>query len=429
MVRRSAAQNWRGRWSDAGCCDGVTLRRTRTGRWEVRWREGGRRYGRTFDVRADAVAFRFEIRRRQQLGGFVTPELDVTLAEFVGEWWELHVVPNLARHTQVGYARLLTKHLLPDLGGTRLRSLTPRVLNRWRAEKLRHGVGEPTVRKSLAVLQSVLRLAVEEERLDANSVDKIRKPSQLPRRSVDPLPPLMIERLRGELALRDATLVSVLAYVGVRPGEALGLRWRDIGERRLAIERAVAFGEIKSTKTGRMRSVELLGPLGDDLESWRAASHPVSPNGLVFPRADGAPWAADDWANWRNRVFRPAARRVGLSGTRPYDLRASFVSLLIFEGHTVIEVARQAGHSPETCLRNYARVFSDYDPAARIPAEEQIRAARRAVAEAGRRADARDRAGRAGDVAERLEEVARGRWPSPQPSRRPDSNRGPLHYE
>ena len=132
----------------------MSLRRAPTGRWEVRWREGGRRYGRTFDVRADAVAFRLEIRRRQQLGGFVTPELDVTLAEFVGEWWELHVVPNLAPHTQVGYARLLTKHLLPELGGTRFRALTPRVLNRWRAEKLRRGVGEPTVRKSLAVLQS-----------------------------------------------------------------------------------------------------------------------------------------------------------------------------------------------------------------------------------------------------------------------------------
>jgi hypothetical protein len=211
MVRRSAARDWRGRSSDAGCCDGVSLRRTRTGRWEVRWREGGRRYGRTFDVRADAVAFRFEMRGRQQLGGFITPELDVTLAEFVAEWWELHVVPNLVRHTQVGYARLLTTHLLPDLGGTRLRALTPRVLNRWRAEKLRRGVGEPTVRKSLAVLQSVLRLAAEEERLDASSVDKIRKPSQLPRRSVDPLPPPMIERLRGELASRDATLVSVLA--------------------------------------------------------------------------------------------------------------------------------------------------------------------------------------------------------------------------
>jgi len=82
------------------------------------------------------------------------------------------------------------------------------------------------------------------------------------------------------------------------------------------------------------------------------------------------------------------------------------VSLLIFEGQTVIEVARQAGHSPETCLRNYARVFADYDPGARIPAVEQIWAARLSVAAAARRADARDRAGRTRDVAERLEDVA-----------------------
>jgi hypothetical protein len=204
----------------------VSLRKTATGRWEVRWREGGRRYGRTFDIRADAVAFRFEIRRRQQLGGFVTPDLDVTLAEFVGDWWEIHVVPNLARHTQVSYARLLTKHPLPELGGMRLRALTPRVLNRFRAEKLRRGGGEPTVRKSLAVLQSVLRLAVEEERLDP--VDKIRKPSQVAQRSVDPIPPLMIERLRAELGLRDAMLISVLAYAGLRP------YWAPMARRRRA---------------------------------------------------------------------------------------------------------------------------------------------------------------------------------------------------
>jgi len=248
----------------------VSLRRAPTGRWEVRWREGGRRYGRTFDVRADAVAFRLEIRRRQQLGGFVTPELDVTLAEFVGEWWELHVVPNLAPHTQVGYARLLTKHLLPELGGTRFRgpnTARSQPLARGEASTRSGRADRPQVARGASV---VLRLAVEEERVDANSVDKIRKPSQLPRRSVDPIPPLMIERLRGELALRDATLVSVLAYAGLRPGEALGLRWRDIGQRRLAIDRAVAFGEIKSTKTGRTRSVNLLEPLADDLETWRA---------------------------------------------------------------------------------------------------------------------------------------------------------------
>jgi len=75
-------------------------------------------------------------------------------------------------------------------------------------------------------------------------------------------------------------------------------------------------------------------------------------------------------------MFRPAASAVGLNGARPYDLRSSFVSLLIFEGHTVVEVARQAGHSAEMCLRHYARVFDEYDPGLRRSAEEQIAAAR-----------------------------------------------------
>ena len=43
---------------------------------------------------------------------------------------------------------------------------------------------------------------------------------------------------------------------------------------------------------------------------------------------------------------------------------------------SVLEVARQAGHSPEECLRTYAHVFEEFDPADRTPAEERIRAAR-----------------------------------------------------
>ncbi len=53
---------------------------------------------------------------------------------------------------------------------------------------------------------------------------------------------------------------------------------------------------------------------------------------------------------------------------------------MIFEGHTVVEVARQAGHSAETCLRHYARVFEEYDPSDRISAADQIRRAREQLA-------------------------------------------------
>ena len=86
-----------------------------------------------------------------------------------------------------------------------------------------------------------------------------------------------------------------------------------------------------------------------------------------LPRPDGDPWRNDDYRNWRGRVFVPAAKAAGSSEPRPYDLRHSFVSLLIQEGVSIVEVARQAGHSPEECLRTYAHTFEEFDPADRTP--------------------------------------------------------------
>ncbi len=62
-----------------------------------------------------------------------------------------------------------------------------------------------------------------------------------------------------------------------------------------------------------------------------------------------------------------------------YGLRHSFVSLLVWEGRSVAEVAEQAGHSVETCSRDYAHVFKDYDAARRVTAAEQIARARAAL--------------------------------------------------
>ena len=63
---------------------------------------------------------------------------------------------------------------------------------------------------------------------------------------------------------------------------------------------------------------------------------------------------------------------------RPYDLRHAFCSLLIAEGASVVEAARQAGHAPTMTLDTYAHVMADLDGAERIPAEAAIRAARAA---------------------------------------------------
>jgi hypothetical protein len=70
------------------------------------------------------------------------------------------------------------------------------------------------------------------------------------------------------------------------------------------------------------------------------------------------------------------ARRTSYEGANPYDLRASFVSLLVWEGRTMLEVAAQGGHGVDVCEAYYARIFEGYDPARRTSAEQAIQAAR-----------------------------------------------------
>jgi integrase len=90
-------------------------------------------------------------------------------------------------------------------------------------------------------------------------------------------------------------------------------------------------------------------------------------------------WTDSGWRNWRRRVFAPAALKAGAPGARPYDLRHSFISLLIAEGRNVIDVARQAGHSPTMTLTTYGHVFDEFDGADPHTAEERVREARRII--------------------------------------------------
>jgi integrase len=160
------------------------------------------------------------------------------------------------------YATLWDAHVLPRLGTLRLRDLNPEVIARFRADLTRSGVGDASVRKVLAILQSALQHAVEWRRIHVNPCRSVRKPSQRRERVVRPLPPEQVELIRENLLARrrqrDAVLISVLACAGLRPGEALALIWGDIRERTILVERAVALGKLKTTKTGQRRTVRLV---------------------------------------------------------------------------------------------------------------------------------------------------------------------------
>ena len=374
-----------------------------------RWWDGDVYRQATFTTKADKADFVTEVRRRRRLGlslSFEPEEHDPRLDEFIEDYWRLHAIPHLGHATRRTYEQEWVKWILPRLGAYRLRQLSARMIVRQLVEPMRRaGAGEQTVRTTLAVLQSILAFALTEERVPENVVRKVRKPRPDVAREVPAIAPAQVEQLRALLAggftvdlgkrrIRrppdpvSATIVSLLAYEGLRPEELLALDIEHhVGPGGLSVRsKVVSHREpdghwvaevLPYTKTRRNRVVPWTAPqVRRDVRDHVMVTGVR--RGLLFPKAGEPqqPWIKHDWDNWREDVYQPAARAVGITDPRPYDLRAAFVSLLAWEGYTMLEVARRAGHSVQTCEKHYAKVFEDVTPDERVTAEQAIAAAR-----------------------------------------------------
>jgi integrase len=295
----------------------------------------------------------------------------MTLAEFMAEeWWPRYAIPNLKPSTRRRYLEVWGSYLLPRLGDHQLREINSLMVEDLRAQLAKQGLGAASQRKAILLLQGILRRAVVRGLLPVNPVSDVDKPkTPLPARP-QPLSPQTVEAIRALLRPRDAMIVSVMAYAGLRPDEAQAARWQDVGERTL---------HVLAGKTSRARTVDLLSPLVQDLAEWRMLSGRPT-GGLIFPRHRGQAWARHDWENWRSRIYQPAALEAGVTGDlRPYALRHSFCSLLLWAGEDLVYVADQAGHSVATLARHYAGVLRELRDQPRVPAAEAIRMAREEI--------------------------------------------------
>lgn len=348
--------------------------------WRVRWRQHGRNRARTFSMRRDAADFDAEVRRQRRAGSLAPLDAgSETLGEYVIETWAATHAATLASKTRLHYASLYDHHLRPYLASIALRELTPDVVVRWQSDRLAAGAGPVAVRHAMDLLGAILENAFAGGRISENPVRRVKKATRPRREEVQPLSPARIEAMRAAASARDAALISILAYAGVRPGEALGLRWGDIRERTILIQRSVSLGEEADTKTRQHRTVRLLAPLAADLRSWRMAAGRPDDHQLVFPGQQGQPWTQAAYQSWRRRAFARAAQAAGLNHARPYDLRHSCASLLLHEGRSVIYVARQLGHDARLTLTRYGHVIDELEDSPRIAAEAAIADARLAV--------------------------------------------------
>jgi len=378
-----------------------------------RWREQGRQRSRLFDRRVDAQAWEAEVRRRRQLGPLSVQQLTTRGGPTLDWWIEHRWAPEhgatLEQATRDRYASVYKCHIVDSLGDIPLVELTVARMREWQAALGQAGTSAETIHKARTLLSSVLRHAAESEAIPGNPISLVRAPKANQRDAVSPLAPATIEaialalrrpaareiaasppgqrpRRRYKLPApgtpqtrrRDALIVSLLAYAGLRPGELRALRWEDVHEHTILVQRAAnPDGSIKVTKTGRRRAVRLFAPLAQDLREYRLAVGRPPDRAPIVASAAGTQWTKTDWENWRERQWAPACRAAGLDPVpRTYDLRHSFVSLLLAEGRQPVWIAQQAGHSLAVLLSTYAHLIEEYADRERVYPELEIARAR-----------------------------------------------------
>ncbi|RSZ64404.1 site-specific integrase [Corynebacterium hylobatis] len=335
-------------------------------RWRVRWvdLEGAQR-SKSYTRKVDAKKFADEISAQLTRGDYVDPHERMTVGELWRLWEPVHATTVKPR---TAYSRRSTWHVhVAPAWSSRVASRIRKAhVTEWVADMTRAGASPATVHQAAVVLRLVLGYGVDAGVLIVNPASGVRLPRAAASRRVY-LAVSQVEQLSG--AAGDVAgewarvLVRLLAYTGLRWGEATGLRVEDVdlARRRLAVVQAIEVvgGKmiIGTPKTHEQRAVPLPGALVEDVASLLRGRESGA---LVFASGRGTPVSA---SNFRQRVWQPAVEDVdGLvpEDVRIHDLRHTAASLAISAGANVKAVQAMLGHaSAVMTLDTYADLFPD----------------------------------------------------------------------
>jgi integrase len=150
---------------------------------------------------------------------------------------------------------------------------------------------------------------------------------------------------------QDAELVRVAAYAGLRLGELLALRWRDVdfAGHALTISRAMSSGIESTTKSGRVRRVPLPDQTAAALDRLSKREDYTAPGERVFCNVLGRTL---DGSALRRR-FKRARDEAGLRPLRFHDLRHTYGSLLVAGGVDLVTIQAAMGHSALSMTGRY----------------------------------------------------------------------------
>lgn len=349
----------RDRWKDPA-------RKGRGKRWQVKYQVDGReKDGGSFDNKEVAKRKLVELEASVHRGQWVDPTVQITVVELV----RAHAATRMHRpRTAARIASMIRNHVEPTpLGSRRAGAVRPSEVQAWVTDRAQH-MAPSTLRILVTLVRGAFNAAVLDRVVASSPFVRIALP-RVERERIVPLTIAQVAALAEEIRERYRAMVLVQAGCGLRIGELLALRVRDVDflRRTLRVEDQIdrSTRERVPPKTPRSRRTLPLPDVVSSALARHIAEHPPTPGeGLLFHTRAGLP-LAHDW--YGNKVFVPAAVRAGLpAGTTTHDLRHHYASLLLASGQSVIAVAELLGHENATLvLSTYGHLMPGGDDLAR----------------------------------------------------------------
>ncbi len=279
------------------------------------------------------------------------PKSSLTFEEYAETVWKPEVLPNIKHSTKKGYTTMLRAHLYPAFGKMQLRLINRGMVQAFLSQKLAQGLSSASVRHLRTMLGTVLGAAEMAELIPSNPVRKTRVPRHVPVRPRAVIAPEKIRELLEALPEPTRSLAWLLVLTGLRIGELLALRWRnvDLDQRVLRVTESVYDGVFDTPKTQRSRRSVPLGTKAIEILSARkpAAANP-NPDAFVFATRVGTTFERH---NLLNRDLRPTCKKLGLVGVNFHWLRHANASLLDAVGTPLGTVQDLLGHSSSEITR------------------------------------------------------------------------------
>jgi integrase len=323
--------------------------------------------------------------------GMVTAGRPVTVEKWMTYWLE-EIVPAKNRPNTVRtYRTYVTRYIIPLLGHHRLDRLTAEhISDAWRQLMTTGSPGQAkpkplsstSAHQAHVILSRALKVAMSRGYVNRNVATYGDAPS------VRNQPIEVLDKAQAQAVIaaahgkRNAARYTVAFSLGLRQGEALGLRWSDVDLERgtLTVRRSLnrVTGEglrLGPTKSGRERTIALPGPLLAEIKAHRvtqnaerlAAGNWWDDGDYVFTKPDGRPHdGKDDW-----RLWRALLDEAGVPHVRLHAARHTAATMLLALGVPVKVAAEILGHTKTSITEGYQHRVDDLH----VAAAEQLAAA------------------------------------------------------